>query len=168
MILGIVGDSAAGKSTLTQGIAAILGPDRVACICSDDYHRYSRAERGRMQLTALHPACNHLDILEQHLRLLRQGQPIPQQSDPAVASELMRSDIVDDHRATAVVRVQYGDDPVDAHCSVRAIAEDKTIVGETSFAPDAPGDYDVTIATERRATAVENVGCTASDQPRPR
>jgi phosphoribulokinase len=76
VILGIVGDSAAGKSTLTKGIAAILGPDRVACICSDDYHRYSRAERGRLQLTALHPACNHLDILEQHLRLLRQGQPI--------------------------------------------------------------------------------------------
>ncbi|MFO1048041.1 MAG: phosphoribulokinase [Geminicoccaceae bacterium] len=76
VILGIVGDSAAGKSTLTQGIAAILGPERVACICSDDYHRYGRAERERLQLTALHPACNHLDIFEQHLRLLRQGQPI--------------------------------------------------------------------------------------------
>ena len=45
VILGIVGDSAAGKTTLTSGIAAILGPDRVACICSDDYHRYGRAER---------------------------------------------------------------------------------------------------------------------------
>ena len=30
VILGIVGDSAAGKTTLTSGIAAILGPDRVA------------------------------------------------------------------------------------------------------------------------------------------
>jgi phosphoribulokinase len=76
VILGIVGDSAAGKSTLTAGIAAILGPDRVACICSDDYHRYDRAERAKRQLTALDPACNHLDIFEQHLRLLRRGQPI--------------------------------------------------------------------------------------------
>ncbi len=76
VILGIVGDSAAGKTTLTDGIAAILGSDRVACICSDDYHRYSRAERDRLQLTALDPAANHLDIFEQHLRLLRQGQPI--------------------------------------------------------------------------------------------
>ena len=76
MILGIVGDSAAGKTTLTSGIAAILGPDRVACICSDDYHRYSRAERARLELTALDPAANHLDIFEQHLRLLRQGQPV--------------------------------------------------------------------------------------------
>jgi phosphoribulokinase len=76
VILGIVGDSAAGKTTLTSGIAAILGADRVACICSDDYHRYGRQERAARGLTALHPDCNHLDILEQHLRLLRQGQPI--------------------------------------------------------------------------------------------
>ena len=76
MILGIVGDSAAGKTTLTSGIAAILGPERVACICSDDYHRYGRAERAALRLTALDPACNYLDIFEQHLRLLRQGQPI--------------------------------------------------------------------------------------------
>ena len=76
VILGIVGDSAAGKTTLTSGIAAILGAERVACICSDDYHRYGRVERARLGLTALDPACNHLDIFEQHLRLLRQGQPI--------------------------------------------------------------------------------------------
>ena len=76
VILGIVGDSAAGKTTLTSGIAAILGPDRVACICSDDYHRYSRHERAQLGLTALDPAANHLDIFEQHLRLLRQGHPI--------------------------------------------------------------------------------------------
>ena len=76
VILGIVGDSAAGKTTVAAGIAAILGVDRVACICSDDYHRYSREERARRQLTALHPACNYIDIFEQHLRLLRQGQPI--------------------------------------------------------------------------------------------
>ena len=40
IILGIVGDSAAGKTTLTSGIAQILGPDRVATICTDDYHKY--------------------------------------------------------------------------------------------------------------------------------
>jgi phosphoribulokinase len=76
VMLGIVGDSAAGKTTLTSGIAAILGADRVVCICSDDYHRYGRQDRAARKLTALHPDCNHIDILEQHLRLLRQGQPI--------------------------------------------------------------------------------------------
>jgi phosphoribulokinase len=76
IILGVVGDSAAGKTTLTAGIAAVLGPERVACLCGDDYHRYGRAERARRNLSALHPDCNHLDIFEQHLRLLRQNQPI--------------------------------------------------------------------------------------------
>ncbi|MEO1069309.1 MAG: phosphoribulokinase, partial [Cyanobacteria bacterium J06638_6] len=40
VVLGIVGDSAAGKTTLTRGIAQILGEDQVTTICTDDYHRY--------------------------------------------------------------------------------------------------------------------------------
>lgn len=76
IILGVVGDSAAGKSTLSGGIAAILGLDRVAIVQADDYHRHSRAERHRLGLTALDPTANHVDILEQHLCLLRRGQPI--------------------------------------------------------------------------------------------
>lgn len=76
IILGVVGDSAAGKSTLSSGIAAILGPERVAILQADDYHRHSRAERRRLGLTALAPAANHLDILEQHLCLMRRGQPV--------------------------------------------------------------------------------------------
>lgn len=76
IILGVVGDSAAGKSTLAGGIAAILGHDRVAMLQADDYHRHSRAERRRIGITALSPEGNHVDILEQHLCLLRRGQPI--------------------------------------------------------------------------------------------
>jgi phosphoribulokinase len=76
VIVGIVGDSAAGKTTLTSGIAETLGAGRVTTICTDDYHRYSRKERAEVGITALDPRCNHIDIMEQHLRLLRQGQPI--------------------------------------------------------------------------------------------
>lgn len=76
VILGIVGDSAAGKTTLTNGIAQILGPARVATICTDDYHAFDRKERAENGLSALDPRCNYMDILEQHLKLLRQGQPI--------------------------------------------------------------------------------------------
>ena len=76
IILGIVGDSAAGKTTLTRGIAQILGTDQVTVICTDDYHRYDRNQRAQMGISALHPDCNYLDIIEQHLSLLRQGQPI--------------------------------------------------------------------------------------------
>ncbi len=76
IILGIVGDSASGKTTLTRGIAQILGADRVATICSDDFHKYSRAERAANGFSALHPDANHIDILEQQLEQLRQGRPI--------------------------------------------------------------------------------------------
>ncbi|NQV83146.1 MAG: phosphoribulokinase [Rhodospirillales bacterium] len=76
IILGIVGDSAAGKTTLTSGIAQILGPDRVATICTDDYHKYSRAERAENGISALDPEGNYIDILEQHIQMLRQGRPI--------------------------------------------------------------------------------------------
>ena len=92
------------------------------------------------------------------------------QSDPPVSSELITSEIVDDHTATAVIRVQWGDEPVDAECTVRALAPDKAVVGQYTFVPDpdAGPDYEVEVATERRATAVENIGCTADGQPRPR
>lgn len=76
IILGIVGDSAAGKTTLTKGIAQVLGEENVTTICTDDYHSYDRTQRAELGITALHPDCNHLDIMQQHLSLLRDGQPI--------------------------------------------------------------------------------------------
>ncbi|MEQ8969453.1 MAG: phosphoribulokinase [Coleofasciculus sp. C1-SOL-03] len=76
IILGIVGDSAAGKTTLTRGIAQILGEDEVTILCTDDYHRYDRQQRAQKSISALHPDCNYLDIMQQHLNLLRTGQSI--------------------------------------------------------------------------------------------
>ncbi|AFZ48903.1 phosphoribulokinase [Dactylococcopsis salina] len=76
IILGIVGDSAAGKTTLTKGIAKILGEENVTVICTDDYHRYDRDQRKETGISALHPDCNYLDVMQQHIALLRGGQPI--------------------------------------------------------------------------------------------
>lgn len=76
LVLGIVGDSAAGKTTVSAGIAAILGPGRTAVLHTDDYHRFSRAERLARGLTALHPDCNDLELAERHLRSLAAGEPI--------------------------------------------------------------------------------------------
>lgn len=76
IILGIVGDSAAGKTTLTKGIAQILGEENVTTICTDDYHKYDRQQRKDLGISALHPDCNYLDIIQQHLSLLRTGQSI--------------------------------------------------------------------------------------------
>lgn len=76
IMLGIAGDSAAGKTTLTKGLVDALGPDRITAICVDDYHRYDRVERKGLPFTPLHPACNYLEVMEQHLQLLALGQPI--------------------------------------------------------------------------------------------
>ncbi|MGH2876207.1 MAG: phosphoribulokinase, partial [Solirubrobacteraceae bacterium] len=76
ILLGIAGDSAAGKTTLTRGLVRVLGESRVTHVCADHYHRYSRAQRAERGLTPLHPDANHLDILEQHLGHLRAGRAI--------------------------------------------------------------------------------------------
>jgi phosphoribulokinase len=76
VILGVVGDSAAGKTTITRGLVRVLGEDNVAHICTDDYHRYDRKQRAELGVTPLHPDSNHIDIIAQHLVHLRQGDAI--------------------------------------------------------------------------------------------
>ncbi|HEX2258308.1 MAG TPA: phosphoribulokinase [Actinomycetota bacterium] len=76
IVLGVVGDSASGKTTLTDGIAKVLGEDRVKTVCTDDYHKYDRQERKTMSITPLHPDCNYMEIIEQHLQLFSEGEPI--------------------------------------------------------------------------------------------
>ena len=76
IILGVVGDSAAGKTTITRGLVRILGEEHVAHICTDDYHRYDRRQRAERAITPLHPDCNYLEIIAQHLVHLRDGEAI--------------------------------------------------------------------------------------------
>ncbi len=76
VMLAIAGDSAAGKTTLSHGLAQALGEDRATSVCVDDYHRYDRQERKGLPFTPLHPDCNYIAIMEQHLQLLATGQPI--------------------------------------------------------------------------------------------
>jgi phosphoribulokinase len=76
VILGVVGDSAAGKTTITRGLVRVLGEENVAHICTDDYHRYDRRQRAEIGITPLHPDCNHIDIIAQHLHHIRAGAAI--------------------------------------------------------------------------------------------
>ncbi|NTW01895.1 MAG: phosphoribulokinase, partial [Oscillochloris sp.] len=76
LMLGIVGDSGAGKTTLTRGVVRILGHNGVTPICLDDYHRYSRAERAARGLTAADPSANDLSLMAEHLATLRTGGTI--------------------------------------------------------------------------------------------
>ncbi|HEX5090086.1 MAG TPA: DUF4307 domain-containing protein [Nocardioides sp.] len=91
-------------------------------------------------------------------------------STPKVTSELESFSIQDDHTAEAVLVVTLDSTDVEAMCTLRAYAADHTTVGELTFTPDpSKGRRQVeTIRTERRATSVENVGCTAPGQDRPR
>jgi phosphoribulokinase len=75
-MLAIAGDSATGKTTLSHGLAKALGPEKITWMCTDDYHKYDRQERKDLPFTPLHPDCNYLEIMEQHLQLLTLGQPI--------------------------------------------------------------------------------------------
>ncbi len=72
----LVGDSGAGKSTLSNGCVELLGPERVTAICLDDYHSLDRVGRTKRGITALHPDCNHLDLIAQHVRLLKAGEKV--------------------------------------------------------------------------------------------
>jgi phosphoribulokinase len=76
IVLGIVGDSAAGKTTLTRGLVRILGETQVTHVSADHYHRYDRRQRAERGLTPLHPDCNYLGVLAQHLSHLRAGESI--------------------------------------------------------------------------------------------
>jgi phosphoribulokinase len=76
IVLGVVGDSGAGKTTLTRGLARVLGEGSVSYVSGDDYHRYGRAQRAELGITPLDPRANHLDILGQHLGHLRRWEPI--------------------------------------------------------------------------------------------
>jgi phosphoribulokinase len=76
IVLGVVGDSGAGKTTLTRGLVRVLGDEHVSRLSGDDYHRYDRRERARLGVTPLNPGSNHIDILTQHLLHLRRGEPV--------------------------------------------------------------------------------------------
>lgn len=75
-VLGVVGDSGSGKSTVARGVRALIGPENVTSLELDDYHRYTRAERQEKGMTALNPQVHNLPLMQEHLQLLRRGRPV--------------------------------------------------------------------------------------------
>ncbi len=75
-ILGVAGDSGSGKTTFTEGIRSIFGPDLVSTLTLDDYHSLDREGRRKQGLTALNPKANRIDQLEQDLVQLKSGVPV--------------------------------------------------------------------------------------------
>ncbi len=89
--------------------------------------------------------------------------------DPEVRSQLTTFDVVSDHEAQALFQVVRQNRTTEAVCRLQALGEDHAVVGEVTLpVTDGPEDQTlpVTIRTERRATSVTSLGCTAPGQPR--
>jgi len=74
--IGVAGDSGSGKTTFTNAIRQIFGPELVSTITLDDYHRYDREERKQRDITPLHPDANNLALLENDIAQLKAGRPV--------------------------------------------------------------------------------------------
>jgi phosphoribulokinase len=74
--IGVAGDSGSGKTTFTNAIRQIFGPDLVGTITLDDYHIYDREERKQLNITPLNPDANNIARLESDVAWLKSGQEI--------------------------------------------------------------------------------------------
>ncbi len=160
IILGIVGDSASGKTTLSKGLVRLLGEETVTHICTDDYHKYDRKQRAERAITPLDPDCNYLDIMASHLKCLHDGHPILKpvyqhhngtfgplvyvEPDPFAVVEGLLGYYTDEMRENYDVRV-YLDPPeslrrqwkVDRDCSRRGYTTDQVLDDLDRREPDS-------------------------------
>ena len=95
------------------------------------------------------------------------------QSRPQVTSQMVGFAVSGQHAAQASFTVSRRDGSVRASCLLRAYAADHAVVGEltvpvTGSTRDADTRLTRTLRTERRATTVDLVGCTAKGQRAPR
>ena len=90
-----------------------------------------------------------------------------EESTPKVQSQLIGFQVVDEHSVTARIDVRLSSGTTGASCTVEALADDHSIVGELRFVPTS-GSNRVTVRTERIATSVDVPGCIADGQQRPR
>ena len=90
---------------------------------------------------------------------------------PQVTSEMVGFDIDGQHAAVARFTVVRRETTVRATCLLRAYADDHSVVGELTVPVESGAkvaSLSSTVRTERRATTVDLVGCTAPGQRAPR
>ncbi|MGO0123234.1 phosphoribulokinase [Desulfothermobacter acidiphilus] len=76
VLVGIAGDSGAGKTTFVRRLRELLGPERVSVIELDGYHSLNRQERKLVGITPLHHRANNLGLFIEHLYRLRSGERV--------------------------------------------------------------------------------------------
>lgn len=76
IIIGIAGDSGSGKTTFSNGIRQLLGPELVQTIEADGYHKENRSQRALSGRLPLDPDVNKLDLILKHIKDLKAGKTI--------------------------------------------------------------------------------------------
>ena len=75
-VIGIAGDSGAGKDYVTTLLRTLLGPDESTCASGDNYHRWPRGHAMWSIYTHLDARANHLHQQFEHVVKLSQGKDI--------------------------------------------------------------------------------------------
>ncbi len=75
-VVGIAGDSGAGKDTLADSIEALFGTHSVVQLSGDDYHLWDRQKPMWQVMTHLNPMANDLERYAQDLVALTDGKSI--------------------------------------------------------------------------------------------
>jgi uridine kinase len=78
VIIGIAGDSGAGKNRLSDALSAIFDVRKASYVEGDDYHKWERGNENWQHLTHLSPRANFLDTLSNHTKSLSAGKSVLQ------------------------------------------------------------------------------------------
>ena len=75
-VIGVAGDSGAGKDTFANAIGGLFGSHSVAAISGDDYHLWDRHQPMWQVMTHINPAANNLESFATNLVSLTDGRAI--------------------------------------------------------------------------------------------
>jgi uridine kinase len=75
-VIGIAGDSGAGKDTFSNAISNLFGSHSVAAISGDDYHLWDRHQPMWQVMTHINPMANDLESFAKNLISLTDGRSI--------------------------------------------------------------------------------------------
>jgi uridine kinase len=73
-VIGVAGDSGAGKDTFVNAITTLFGTHSVAAISGDDYHLWDRHQPMWQVLTHINPTANDLESFARNLIALTDGR----------------------------------------------------------------------------------------------
>ena len=74
MVIGIAGDSGAGKDTLSSALCNVFNVGKSLIVEGDDYHKWERGHEKWRTYTHLSPRANHLSALADHTKSLAAGR----------------------------------------------------------------------------------------------